>query len=367
MAPRSYALDEAEIKKLEGMLEKNRSITTEEELVALIMEMLYLENRPEPFTDIMEALHHCHNQLLEKENYPLAVHLMQSVIEFKEILASQGDSRHPALNAFLDSVTSTESLADLQKYITEDQLLAPESLLDYLDILGPKSIPALSHLYEVDKRPHFRKKVSDILKRQGSVDIQSLVDVVQNEKPDLAKAIISMLSEVNGKRSIQHLATFVNYDNKDIKAEAIRALGKHVDMTANKILLSFLKDDDVEMRIQAARSCQHVCDKSLRDYIITSVKSKAFKKRSDEEIQAFLELLGRSQTEQSYQTLRSFLKKVGIIASARVKDMSLRAINALESLGTSEARVILGEGTRMHNRSIKQACEKSLKNLTHSH
>jgi HEAT repeat protein len=331
------------------------------------MEMLYLESRLTPFKDIVDALHHCHNQLLEKEHYPLAVHLLQSVIEFKDILSKQEDSRHSALNAFLDNITSTESLAELQKYITEDLFLAPESLLDYLDILGPKSIPALSHLYEHDKRPHFRKKALEILKKQGSIDVQSLMNVVQDEKPDLAKAIISVLGEVNGKKSIQHLATFVNYNNKVIKTEAIRALGKHVDMTANKILLAFLKDDDVEMRIQAARSCQHVCDKSLRDHIITTVKSKAFRRRSDEEIQVFLELLGRSQTEQSYQTLRSFLKKAGIIASARVKEMSLSAITALESLGTSEARVILEEGTRMHNRGVKQACEKSLKNLTHSH
>jgi HEAT repeat protein len=367
VAPLSYGLDEAEIKKLEDMLEKNRSITSEEELVSLILEMLYLENRLDPFTDIVDALQHCHHHLLERENYPLAVELIQSVTEFKEILSSQRDPRQSILKAFLDRIRSTESLAELQRYIREDQLLAPESLLDYLDILGPKSIPALSHLFEHDKRPHFRKKVLDILKRQGSVDIQSLMNVVQDEKPDLAKAIISVLSEVNGKRSIQHLATFVNYSNKDIKTEAIKALGKHVDMTANKIILAFLQDDDVEMRIQAARSCQHVCDKSLKDHIISTVKSKAFKRRSDEEIKALLELLGRTQTEESYQALRSFLKKTGFVASSRVKEMGLSAIKALESLGTSEARVILEEGTRRHNHSIKQACQRSLKNLTHSH
>ena len=367
MTPLSYALDKAEIKKLEEMLERNRSITPEEELVALIMEMLYLENRLASFTDIVDALHQCHDQLLGKENYPLAVHLVNSVIEFKKILSSQGDARHSVLKTFLDSITSSESLAGLQKYITEDQLLSPESLLEYLHILGTKSIPVLSHLYEHDKRPHYRQKVLEVLKKQGSADIQSLMNVVQDEKPDLAKAIISVLSEVNGKRSIQHLATFVNYNNRDIKAEAIKALGKHVDMTANKLLLAFLKDDDVEMRIQAAQSCQHICDKTLRDHILHTVKSKSFKRRSDEEIQAFLALLGRSQTEQAYQTLRSFLKKAGIIASARVKEISLSTISALESLGTSEARVILEEGTRVHNRNIKQACEKSLQNLTRRH
>ncbi|MFC2164794.1 HEAT repeat domain-containing protein [Acidobacteriota bacterium] len=367
MTPLSYALDKAEIKKLEDMLERNRSITTEEELVALIMEMLYLEKRVEPFTDIVDALHQCHNQLLEKENYPLIVHLIQSVIAFKDILVSQEDVRHSVLKTFLDNITSSETLADLQKYITEDQLLAPESLLEYLNILGPKSIPVLSHLYEYDKRPHYRKKVLEVLKKHGSVDIQGLMNVVQDEKPDLARAIISVLREVNGKRSIQHLATFVNYNNSDIRAEAVKALGTYVDMTANKILLAFLKDDDVEMRIQAAQSCQHVCDKALRDHILNTVKSKAFKRKSDEEIQAFLELLGRSQTEQAYQTLRSFLKKAGIITSNKVKEMSLSTVFALESLGTSEARVILEEGTRMHNKRIKHACEKSLQNLTRRH
>ena len=367
MAPLSYALDEAEIKRLEDMLENNRSITAEEELISLIMEMLYLETRPAPFADVVDALNQCHSQLLEKENYALAVHLLESVIEFKNTLSYQGDTRHKALKTFLDRTASSESLAALQKYITEDQLLAPETLLEYLDILGPKSIPVLSSLYEHDTRPHYREKVLEILKKQGRADIQSLMNVVQDDKPDLAKAIISLLNDVNGKKSIQQLATFVHYTNKDIKVEVVKALGKHVDLTANKILLAFLKDDDVEMRIQAARSCQHICDKSLRDHILNTVKSKTFKKLTDEEIQAYLELLGRSQTEQAYQTLRSFLKKVGLMAGLRKKEMGLNAIAALESLGTSEARVILEEGTRMHNRSIKMACEKSLQNLTHRH
>lgn len=367
MTPLSYALDKAEIEKLEDMLEKNRSITAEEELVALIMEMLYLEKRPEPFRDVVDALNQCHDQLLEKENYSLAVHLIHSVIEFIDILSSQKDSRYSSLRTFLDSVTSSETLSDLKKYITEDQILAPESLLDYLNILGPKSIPVLSHLYEHDKRPDYRKKVLKVLKKLGSADLQGLMNVVQNEKPDLAKAIISVLSEVNGKRSIQHLATFINYSNRDIKAEAIKALGKYIDMTANRLLLTFLKDDDVKLRVQAAQSCQHICDKNLRDHIFNTVKSKTFKKKSEEEILAFLELLGRTQTDQAYQTLRSFLKKARIIASGKMKEMSLSTVSALESLGTSEARVILEEGTRMHNRSIKQACQKSLRNLTQRH
>ena len=161
----------------------------------------------------------------------------------------------------------------------------------------------------------------------------------------------------------KYLAAIILY-NRNIKEEAIKALGTYVDITANKILLAFLKDDDVEMRIRAAQSCQHICDKTLRDHILDTVKSKTFKRKSKEEIQAFLELLGRCQTDQAYQTLRSFLKKTRIIATSTVKQMRLSAVSALESLGTSDARVILEEGTRMHNRSINQACEKSLQNLT---
>jgi HEAT repeat protein len=360
----SHSLSDEEIEVLEEMLDSNRRITVEDELIALIMEMLYLEEREEPFAETIKALGQCHDELLEKGNYSRAKELLYLVLELKNTLTSKSDPRVNAMDSFLERIKNDEAIARLQKNVQEEDISNTRALLEYLRILGSVSIPVISQLYDLEYSPQIRTDMINILKELGTEDTLSLMRIAQDDKPGITKAIISVVSDSDDRRAIQHLAAFINYKNKSIKFEAIRALGKHNDETANRILMAFLKDEEEEIRVLAAQNLAYVRDDSVATHIIDTVKDKNFRKKSTEEIRAFIELLGRIKTEQSRSILRTFLKKPGLFAGTKMTDISLQAISSLERMGTKESTKILEEGTRFHNKTIKEACKNSLQRLS---
>ncbi|MBN1223271.1 MAG: HEAT repeat domain-containing protein [Candidatus Aminicenantes bacterium] len=364
MVPLSYALDNEEMKKLEAMIQRNRQITAEEELLALILELLYLEERPEHFNDTVDALSRYHDDLLEKENFSVAVQLLNSVHEIKENLGLAQSAKKSVLDTFLNNVVSNDALAGLQNRLEAKLPSDIDSLSDYMQILGPRSIRILGKLLDRKDLAQSRKKLLKSFKALGASDIQSMMTAARDDKPDITKAVISVLGETGDSRVIQHLAVFVGYKNKAIKSEAIQALGRFDDATANKILLAFLKDEDEKIRIEAAGSFQYVADASVMDYALKEVGSKDFKNKNDEEIRAFLELIGKRPSPEGYRTLRSFLRKPGLFAAAKTTGIGLLAVDVLKSMSTAEAKKILEEGTRLNNKKIKQACKKALRNLS---
>jgi HEAT repeat protein len=360
----SQSLSDEEIEALDEMLDSDRRITSEDELIALILEMLYLEEREEPFAETINALNQCHEKLVEKGNYPRATELLFLALELKNNLSLKSDRRVIAMDSFFERIKSDEALARLQKNIQEEEVSNTNVLLDYFRILGSVSIPVISQLYDHERNPKLRAEILTILKELGTEDMQTLMRIAQDDRPGITNAIISVLRDSDDRRAIQHLAAFINYKNKSIKSEAIRALGKYGDETANRILMAFLKDEDEEIRVLAAQNLVYVRDDSLATHIIDTVKDKNFRKKNTEEIRAFIELLGRTQTEKSRSILRTFLRKPGLFTGTKKIDIRLQAVSSLEKMGTNEAVSILEEGTRIHNKTIKQACKDSLQRLS---
>jgi HEAT repeat protein len=364
MAAFSQSLNDEECEALDEMLDSNRRITAEDELIALIMEMLYLEDREQPFADTIEALDRCHDELIEKGNYARATQLLYLVLELKNNLTEKSDPKDHAVDTFFERIKSDDSIARLQKSAQEDETANRGALLVYLRILGSASIPVIRELYDHEKSPQVRGNILKTLKELGSKDMQMLMRITQDDRPGITNAVISVLSDSDDKRAIQHLASFTRYKNKTIKSEAIRALGKHDDETANRIMMAFLKDQNEDIRVLAAQNLMFVRDNSVKMYIIDTVKDKNFRKKNPEEIRSFIELLGRTQIAESRTLLRTFLKKPGLFPGSKMKDISLHAVKSLEKMGTPEAAAILEEGTRFHNKGIKEACKDSLKKLS---
>ncbi len=357
------SLSDEEIQTLEAMIDFNRRITSEDELIALIMEMLYLEEREEPFSETIRALDECHHDLLEKGNFVHAAHLLYLLLELKNHIENKSDAREYAIKGFFEKIRGNEAIADLQRNVQEKNISDTNALLEYLQILGAASIPVLSQLYDQKRNPQFRAEVLKIIKELGRLDLAALMRIAQDERPSITNAIISVLSDSEDRRAIQHLATFINYKNESIKAEAIRALGKQKDETANRILMAFLKDEDEEFRILAAQNLLYIKDQSVENYILNTVKDKNFRKKASQETRAFIELLGRIKTEESRGILMSFLKRPGIFFGRKKKDLGLHAVSGLEIMGTPEAIKILEEGSRLHSRTIREACKNSLQKL----
>lgn len=360
----SISLNDEEAKTLELMLRSNRKISSEDELLSLLIEMLYLEERPEQFNITLNALAHFQKDLLLKGDFSRALQLFILTLELKESLPPQFDEEAKLLENFLKDLSNSNSLASIKKVSQSGQVSDLKSFFNYLKLLGPEAIHLVGDLYEDSKDPGFRINALDYFKELGQKNIAALMDIVHDNRPALATEIISLSSAFNDKRTIHYLANFISYKNKTIKFEAVKALGKFGDKAANTILMGFLADKDEGLRILAAQELQPSGDSSILDRIKQLVLNKKFIKKRRMEKKALLELLGRSQTEEACDMLRNIMKKISIFSLPKRIETSLCAVSALEVMQTPEAHKALDEGVHMHNKKISQACKYALKKIS---
>ena len=362
-AEKSSLTDEEE-RKLEHMILSNRKFLPKEELLSLLVEMLYIEQRPAEFSKTMDILTQCHMDTLKKGDLPGAVQNIKFILELKKSLFSQSDRKAISIDKFLKDIKDKNFLSLIEDAFQKGKILEPDALLEYLQILGPEAIPLLSNLYEESKSPDFRIKALSLLKEIGKQDLKTLMNIAQNKHPAITNEIISILETSQDKNAVQYLSNFISYENKSIKANAIKALGKFQNNTANKILLAFLSDEEEELRIIATQNLQYTGDKSIVEHILKVVQNKSFLKKEKKEKTALLEFLARSQAAEAKAALKKILKKPTIFSHRKNIETSLCSISALKTTGNLEAVKILEEGVKSHNRKIKQACKLAVKHLS---
>jgi HEAT repeat protein len=358
------SLTDEEKRKLENMILSNRKLLPKEELLSLVIEMLYLEQRPAEFSKTIDILTQCHMDILKKGDLAGAVQNIKFILELKKSLSYQSDRKAVSIDKFLKDIKDENSLSLIEDAFRKGKILEPDALLEYLQILGSGAIPLLNNLYEESKSPDFRIKALSLLKEIGKHDLKTLMNIAQNKHPAITNEIISILETSQDKNAVQYLSSFVSYENKSIKVNAIKALGKFQNNTANNILLAFLSDEEKELRIIAAQNLQYTGDKSIVEHILKVVQKKSFLKKEKEEKTALLEFLARSQTAEAKTAIRKILKKPTIFSRRKNIETSLCSISALKTAGNPEVMKILEEGAKGRNRKVKRACKLALKDLS---
>lgn len=358
------SLSERESRALKLMLDTNRKLSPEEELVFLILEMLYLEDDNERFSATLDVLAFTHHDIIQKGNFFLAHQLLSHILELRQFPSSQSAENVELIEKFLENIKNRESLNSIKKALLERDVSDYDSFFAYLKSLGPETIPYVGELFEEIKSPDFRRKATKYLIELSKNNFTVLMDIAQEERPALTKEIIAILGSIKEKRAIQFLANFISSRNISIKQAAIESLGKIDEVTASKILIGFLEDEDENLRILAAQNLHYFGDTPILSPVINLVKEKTFKKKNRAEKQALLDILGRSKTEEASKSLEALLKKSSFFARSKQIETRLCAVKALEDMGTSEAVKALKEGTRLRTKKIKKACRIALEKLS---
>jgi HEAT repeat protein len=190
-----------------------------------------------------------------------------------------------------------------------------------------------------------------------------VVALAQEQRPDLTKAIIAILSERADKRSLLHLAAFRRFKSDDLRMETVRALSAVDQSLAQRILSEFLQDDAETIRIKAANSIRMFEDPAALHYLFKTARERAFHRRTFAEKKAVLSCLARFGGDEAMPLLRALLLKAGFFGRSRRDETRLAAANALASSPTSGAVEILSEGLRSSKKAAAGACRKAFRRI----
>jgi len=355
-------LTEDELLSLESMVRVNRTISAEEEFIELMMEIVFLEQNLANCQATLDALLEYHFDQLRHGNFQAVVIIIQKVHELVRNLTGAPE-KAALLESFLKRTVSPKTLEAVKDLLDKKKTMDWESLLGFFGLLGTPALSLAADLYDIVPGGEARHKILGFIADAGTPNPGLLTSLTDNGRPDLAIAIIGILSRIPENRGIPHLSAFLSFQNKTVKLEAIHALGNTPDEMANRLLLGFMKDPDEEVRIQAAMKLNPAEGGARVQQIAREASTREFQEKSLKEKEAVLSFLGRTRSAEALEFLRRTLGRAPLFAPKRVLEMRLAAVAGLESMGTGEALTVLQEGAIGRTKKVREACTAALVRL----
>jgi hypothetical protein len=353
-------LSEYEVTILENMIESNREMSSQDELLALYIELLYLDQRPENFSETLTALENLLEDLIKKGDFERVSRAMDSVREISEAMIQEKGKSLSILDEFYKNIRKSDSLALIKKAFYLIDVFQYDYFLSYLTHVGPASLQMIVDLYDENRDEVFLVKISDYLKDIAKQDASSLMSIISENRPEITKYAISALGLSNDPKAVHYLSQLVRSADSFVKKEAIQALGISSDMAAAMVLLSLLSAKNRDIRILAAQNLSFFPDDAVVIKLMRIIREKSFQKRSIIEKRALLEFLGKLHNSEVMKIFQSFIKKPGLFFRSRKIQTGQITAAVLKTINLEEAYSILESGTRLRNKKIRQACQDAM-------
>lgn len=357
------ALSKDEVPEIWSMILESRKTPDMTELISLLFELLFCEEKDEQFAAVTDVLADCHQSVLEESDFSLGLSILNRIEELKKILSDKSEERAKLLGRISDSAKAPDSIDNLRKIYSGGRVKDFDAFFGYLDNLGVSAFPVVSAIWEDSRFPFSRQMALTFLKKIGKQGLNSLLTLARDQSASMTREILSILATTGERTEIAHLEDFVNHPDKAIRLDVIQALGKSGDEASNKILLRFLSEKDTEIRTAALRNLKYLKDDATLDYVKPMAHVKDFREKSKREKEAILKFLASSKSGEISAFLRSILKKGKIFFPYKTNETRLCAVSALGVMATPEAADILKEGTKIRNKAIRSACKYALVNI----
>lgn len=349
--------------ELKSMLLENREIPSMVAMVNLLFEILFLEERHDQFSATLNVLYQCYKEVVHKSNFTLACLILARIQELKGMLPDESEEKEKSLEIILEKTRDESFIASLRELFLDGHIKDYDSFFQYLTLLTPNSIPLAADIWEHSKDPFLLQKASTFLQEIALQDIAPIAKIATEDRVTLTKEVVAILGRIGGKQILPYLISFSDYQHKAIRLEIIHAMSKIKDKTTNKILINFLSDRDGEVRTRAAMNLKYYRDKATLNHVLQLAQEKDFPNKGKLEKKALLNFLARTKNGEIIALLRSMLKKWSILSTSKQNETRLCAVSALETMATPEAVDIIKEGTKIRNKTIRNACNLALRRI----
>ena len=348
---------------IESMLVEHRDTPPITEMVTLLFEILYMEDRIDAFSSILNILDQFYKEVVYKSLFALASLILNRLQELADLFSGQFEEKKELLEKTLQNIRSDSSLAYLKKLYINGQISDFDSFFRYLKLLGPSTIPLMADIWEETENPIIRIKASNFLYELGKKDVASLLTVTQDHRVPLTKEVLGILGKIGDTKALPFLKKFSAHGNKEVRLSVIQALGTIQDEGTNATLIEFLSDRDAEVRTRAAMGLKYCDDQNTISHLLQIVEKRDFNERLKKEKKVLFEYLAQTQSQEFITLIRSIMKKWSLFNKTKQIETRLCAVPALEKMANSEARSILEEGAKSRNKTIRKACCLSLRKI----
>ncbi len=361
------AFTESDYPEIEKLVSDDRESSRIKELIALLFEVLFLEDRKDQFSETLNVLDLCLQDTLEKANFSQASLILNQIIDLKDIkdiVPDLASDKLMLLDRIIKKTKDISAIQELEKLFLDGKVQNLNPFLDYLHILCPESIPTVINIWEKTKDLKAKSNISILLKKIGETHMETLVEFAQNSHASLAKEIISILGKINRTQSLPFLKKFAAHYDKSIRLETIQALKIIHHEDGDETLLELLQDKEEQIRIAAVTSLKHFGNSKAVSRISKIIEKNDFDKKNRPEKRVFLNYCAQNPCKEINLLFHSILTKRSFLFSSKALITRLCVVAALEIMGTPEAVTILKEGSLLKKKRIRNSCKLALRKLT---
>ena len=356
--------DFPEINKL---VADDRESSRIKELITLLFEVLFLEDRKDQFSVTLGVLEQCLQDTIKKANFPQALLILNQIFDLKDVVSKQAKDKLLLLDMIIKNAKAATALQELENLFNNGKVENLDPFLEYIYLLSPESIPLTIDFWENTEDLSVKNRISLLLQKIGEKHIDTLVKFAQKGHALLAREIITILGKINKIQSLPFLKIFASHKDISIRLETIQAIKNIRDKDGDEILLGLLLDKEEQIRLAAVTSLNPFGNPSALSRIGDVIAKKDFDKKSRAEKRVFLNYCAHNSNAEITLLFHSILKNTGFFSSKKSLITRLCVVAALEAMATPEAVTILKEGSHMRKKRIKKACKFALRKLASRH
>ncbi|MFC2166363.1 HEAT repeat domain-containing protein [Acidobacteriota bacterium] len=361
------AISKSDYPEINKLVADDRESSRIRELITLLFEVLFLEDRKNQFSETLIVLEQCLQETIKKANFSQALLILNQIFDLKDVVPNQAKDKLLLLERIIQKSKDASAFQALEKLYNNGKVEDLDPFLEYIYLLSPESIPLTIDFWENTEDPSVKSRISFLLQRIGEKHIDTLVKFAQNGHALLAREIITILGKINKAQSLPFLKIFANHKDKSIRLETIQALKIIRDNDADEILLDLLLDKDEQIRLAAATCLNPFGNPSALSRIGEIIAKKDFDKKSRAEKRVYLNYCAQNSNEEITRLFHSILKNSGFFLSKKALITRVCIVAALETMATPEAVTILKEGSHLRKKRIKSACKFALRKLVSRH
>ncbi len=356
-----FKLTEDEVNSIKRELRWEEEIDIVNELEGMLFDILRIETEPDRFIEVLEIIDHIFEELIFSGDF---VHA-RKVLEFYWEMMDPEKGRDPQL---LDLVKKALLQAGNPKRMTAlDAVLnrlSSEQLDDFLPFMvlfRKEVIPSVIELLTVVEGMKTRRVLCDILVELGQMDVESIIARLDDNRWFVLRNLIYVLGKIGDVRVIASFSQFIHHEEIKVRKEVLHVLDamKHPDATV--MLIDFISDPDLSNRVYAIKSLVKKKAVDGLPSLFELIASKDFEEKALYEKKEIFNAVAKLGGDQVIPTLQKHLEvKWSLFKNIQADERAICAALALQRIGSPLAIDALQKGSRIRNKTVREACQKSL-------
>ncbi len=324
----------------------------------LLLNILWLENKPEDFKKFTDKVVSILPELLDSKDTERIKEIVEFYTEKTRPEQRKNNKIISEIKEGIEKITSKETVDSIIALIPEASKMDLDNITYILLKSEYESAKSLVDAYIVNKNPAHRNKFRYIFLQMREKIATEVVDRLEYCEPVVVRDLLNILKESAPEKA--HLVTkkLMSHKNAQVRWVALEKFEPGTEIERTDVFKIFKKEKNKEVKKKAAslllKTKNPEIIKKLFDYTSRNIFHHKF-------LIQLVELCGHVRAQESLLHLKKIYQKKALFNSKRRDDLRVATVTSLSRLQIDEATELVRSGFHDKSKRVKERVEIIIK------